>query len=147
MELARSRRLVAALGLAIAVAVMGSIGLVTYRHAGEEAHAADWVEHTHEVIETLLQVQSSIAVAESGVRGFAATRDAIHLVAVDPALDQAGVSVRRARELTRDNPAQQGRLDALEPLLDRRLQLLRARLDAMEAGRAEPGLTPQTAVL
>jgi diguanylate cyclase (GGDEF)-like protein/PAS domain S-box-containing protein len=141
-----SRRL-AVLGLAGAVVVMAIMGWLAYRHAGEEGRAADWVEHTHEVIETLMQVESSIAVSESGVRGFSATRDGVHLAVVPAALAQAAASARRARELTRDNPVQQRRLDLLEPMIDQRLQMLRGRLEAMQAGRPETGLTPQVAVL
>lgn len=147
MERARSSRRLSALALAAGVALMGAIGLLAYRYAGEEAHAADRVERTHVVIETIVQVESSIAVAEAGVRGFAASHDPIHLPAVDPALQKAAASARRIRALTRDNPAQQARLDGLEPLIDRRLALLRGRLEAMEAGRPEPGTTATAATL
>jgi diguanylate cyclase (GGDEF)-like protein/PAS domain S-box-containing protein len=147
MEVARSRRRVAMIGLAGAVALMSTIGFLVHRHAGEEAQAAEWVEHSHVVIETLVEVGASIAVAEAGVRGFAATKESVHLVAVGPALAEAVATARRARELTRDNDSQQRRLDALEPLLDERLQMLRARLEAMEAGRLEPGSTHQAAML
>jgi PAS domain S-box-containing protein len=109
--------------------------------------AAAWVEHGHQVIEGLLPIWAAISTAESGVRGYAATRDRALLTEVEPALETAAASARDLRDLVSDNPSQQSRLAVLAPALQRRIDLIRRRLVLGMRGEIDPNTTVEGAQL
>ncbi|HET6150778.1 MAG TPA: diguanylate cyclase [Polyangia bacterium] len=147
MSMAGLKRVLPVAALVAALALMSTIGGVWYTSSRQEAAAVGWVEHTHVAIETLLRIGSALAVAENGLRGFAATHADEELSGVAPALEAAAARAEEIRELTHDNLGQQRRLDELQPELMRRIQLLFARLRAQEQGAQDPGITPETARL
>ena len=132
-------RRLARIGLAAAVLLLALIGTSTYRNAGLQSEASAWVTHTHRVVEALEAVVFGISEAESAVRGYAATRDDAYLEDLEPALASSKRGFVEARSLTRDNVRQQEMLRQLEPILDRRLTLLRERQTQLLAG-APPGI-------
>ena len=76
------------------------------------------VNHTNEVVRELEAVLADATAAETGQRGFLlagpAPRQLDYLKPYTEAAARVHDRLRRLRELTRDNPAQQERLDALE---------------------------------
>jgi PAS domain S-box-containing protein len=143
----RSRSAFPVVGLLGAVAVLSTIGLMARQYTRSGIEAAGWVEHGHQVIESLLPIWATVSTAESGVRGYAATRDRTMLAEVEPALERAAASARELRDLVRDNPSQQSRLEVLEPALRRRIDLIRGRLVVGMRGENDPNTTAEGARL
>src|SRR5437764_15335960 len=83
------RRLLPAVGLAIAIAVLSALGLASRRYTLDEAEAARWVEHSHVVIETLLRIGYATSTAEASVRGYAVSHGPGELAPGDEALAHA----------------------------------------------------------
>lgn len=109
--------------LAVGLAVVGAGAVSAYQiHATRGAAA--WVEHTHQVIETIVGATSHMAAAEAGVRGYLLTDDRTYLLPLARAHALLTSSVQRMQELTRDNPAQQKRVVQLARLSTAQLQLL-----------------------
>ena len=64
-------------------------------------------------------------IAETGQRGFVITGDEAFLAPYMASLKDLPPVLKEARELTRDNPNQQRRLDEVEPLVARKLAELK----------------------
>jgi signal transduction histidine kinase len=101
-------------------------------------NAARWVDHTHQVIESLESLSVGLADATSARRGFSLSMDEAELERYAIAVQNLRDAERRARFLTADNDDQQRRLDELEPLLARRI----ARLDQAIAFRKSDDFDP-----
>ena len=116
-------------GFTLALTAIIVIGVVSYRSTDKLTETADWVEHTHKVIEGLEGVLSDLKDAETGQRGFLLAGDEHYL---DPYL--AGIlavhkKIADLRKLTSDNPHQQRRLDSLEPLIESKFTELQQTID------------------
>lgn len=120
-------------GFGLALAILVVIGAVTYRSTDKLTETAEWVAHTHKVLEKLVQIIQALDDAETGQRGFIITGE-------EPYLEpyQAGVALLaqkgpEVRTLTADNPNQQRRLDALEPVIKERLASLKTGVELRKA--------------
>ena len=124
--------------IATFVFVLVSLGIFTHRETTEQEEAANLVEHTHLVIEALERIPAGIAVGESGVRGYSIQPDDAFLAEVEPAIGEVEDAMTTVRHLTVDRAVQQARLDSLEPMVRRRLAILRERADILRTdGRGE----------
>lgn len=112
------RKIGATLGAALGVLIL--IGAVSYRSIAQLIEASAWVEHTHEVLSRTQSLLLTHKNAESAGRGFIITNNPNYLKPYRGAKEATQQTVARLRKLTSDNPAQQLRLDALEPLLTAR---------------------------
>jgi signal transduction histidine kinase len=83
--------------------------------------STSWVDHTHQVIESLDGLALNFATASSARRAFSLTGDEGQLVEYAKATRAQRDAVERVRVLTADNQSQQRRLDELEPMLARRV--------------------------
>ena len=83
------------------------------------------VNHTRDVQVATQDLLVSLNDAEIGRRGFIATGDAKYLAAVEESAAKSSVIVRHLSTLTRDNPTQQANVNALERLVNDRLELLK----------------------
>jgi signal transduction histidine kinase len=108
-------------GFVFALACLAVIGVVSYFSIVRLREDAAWVQHTDEVIIRLELLFSGMTDAQNGHRGYAVTGDETYLEPYRLAVQTAESSVRRLRELTADNPAQQKRLDLLAPLISEQL--------------------------
>jgi PAS domain S-box-containing protein len=139
MALSLERRI--QIGFAIGVAIIVTVGAVALRSSSATLESAAWVAHTLDVRSALAQALASLVRAESGVRGFEISGDTALLREYDAARRNVTDLAGRLRILTTDNPAQQRRLDSLDVLIPRRIELLRQLLDARRtrglAGAAE----------
>src|SRR5476651_1062187 len=104
-------------GFALALAALLIIGVVSYRSTTGMIETASMVDHTHLVLENLEQLLSAMKDAETGQRGFLVTGEERYLEPYNSAVEQSGKILKTVRDLTKDNPNQQGRLDTLEPLV------------------------------
>jgi len=113
-------------GFALALATLVAIGTVSYRNTNHLSETATWVEHTHQVLETLASVLTSMKDAETGQRGFLLTGEEPYLAPYLTARETIAREVVKLRSLTADNRDQQRRLDELAPLLDTKFSELEA---------------------
>jgi signal transduction histidine kinase/CheY-like chemotaxis protein len=114
-----------ALGFALALAVLVSIGVTSYNQLRQLTDDSNWVDHTFIVQRELQALQADVARSESSARGYELLNDPALQAKSDQASSRAKEDLAQLRSLTPDNPIQQARLDKLGPLIDQRLDLLR----------------------
>ncbi len=127
MRMTVGKKLTAGFGLALLILVV--IGTVSYRGTVKLIQTAYWTAHTHEVLEDIEHVVSALKDAETGQRGFLITGEERYLEPYEAALKIVDEEVGHVRELTRDNPNQQRRLDDIEPLIVAKLDELKETID------------------
>jgi len=116
-------------GFALALAAVAVIGVVSYRSTVKLTETADWVDHSHKVVESLEGVLSDLKDAETGQRGYLLTGDDHYLEPYLAAITAVHQKIADLRKLTPDNPSQQRRLDALEPLLESKFAELKQTIE------------------
>jgi methyl-accepting chemotaxis protein len=123
-----------AAGFALSLVLLITIGGVSYLSIAKLARTSQWVTHTHEVLEHIHSVLGLLKDAETGQRGYIITGDEASL---EPYLIGSGEVmdvVKELRILTADNPEQQKRLDAAEPLVAAKLTELKQSIDLRRKG-------------
>jgi methyl-accepting chemotaxis protein len=108
-------------GYALTLLVVGAVGIIAYRSTTELVASADLVTHTHKVKENLSEVLSALKDAETGQRGFLLTGEERYLDPYQGALRVIDGHVKDLADLISDNPEQQKRLAALQPLIAAKL--------------------------
>jgi methyl-accepting chemotaxis protein len=116
-------------GYVVALLIMLAIGVVSYRSTNVLINNASWVTHTYQVLDNLEGVLSLMKDAETGQRGYIITGEETYLEPYQVAIKLIDQKVKEIRALTADNPQQQRRLDTLEPLVEKRLVILKERLE------------------
>ncbi|MHB8217460.1 MAG: PAS domain S-box protein [Candidatus Sulfotelmatobacter sp.] len=126
---------------ASAVLALLVVGAISYRTLAVSAESDKWVRHTHEVLEKLQDLHSSMQSMQSSYREFVLTgkesfADSYHASIVNA--KQSGASIRT---LTADNPEQQKRVPDLESLMAQEIQagdtiIGQRRSMGLEAGEA-----------
>ena len=101
------------LAFALAVGVLLAIAAASYQSVTSLAETGQWIGHTHEVLAAIDAVGAATTAADTGTRGYALTGE--------ERSRGAEAALATLRRLTADNPAQQRRVDQLEPLLRERL--------------------------
>jgi PAS domain S-box-containing protein len=107
-----------------ALALLLVVGVVSYRINRNQVENEKWVAHTHEVLAAIEAVLSNDSEAESAQRGYFITGEGSFWEEYHKIISTLQANLARVRALTADNPAQQRRLDVLDPLIARRLALL-----------------------
>ncbi len=124
----------------LGLVLLGIIGVTTYAEVVKLRKFDALVDHTHQVISSLRQVQSLVTDAETGQRGYLITGDAFYLKHYNDALQSLDGELVMLRNLVNDNPRQRETREHLEELVRARLgQLrevlrLRERKDVFAAG-------------
>ena len=99
------------------------IGIISYWSAERQSEDAQWVSHTHLVIEKIEELLSDVKDIETGTRGFALTGDEEFLDPYFVKMKTINNTIHDLRLLTIDNPRQQERIDSLQPIIAARLEL------------------------
>src|SRR6266478_5455603 len=105
-------------GFGLALAILVAIGAASYQSTAKLTDTAEWVTHTHQVLEKLEAVLSGMKDAETGQRGYILTGEERYLEPFRAAQEAINQKLKALRELTKDNANQQRRLDILEPLIN-----------------------------
>jgi PAS domain S-box-containing protein len=119
--------------LAVFVVALGLVLLidaVAFLSFARLTRAVRWQVHSREVLHDLNELLLFLQDAETGQRGFILTGDERYLDPYHAAAPAIELDFQQLRELTADNPRHQRRLDALKPLVDRKLAELQATIDA-----------------
>ena len=114
-----------ATGFALSLALLILIGGVAYRSVNALAQTSYWVAHTHVVLERVASLLVALEDTEAEQRGYLITGFDVYLAPYEEASRASVRLVAELRTLTVDNPRQQKRIEELEPLVARRLDVLR----------------------
>lgn len=127
-----------AAGFAIAALMLFVIGVSGYRSTAHLIENNRLVSHTYEVRMRLTDLTSLLKDAETGQRGFVITGDDAFLEPYRASMSDIGRVSNALRALTADNETQQHRLNALQPLMDRKLAELKRTIDLRRTQGFEP---------
>lgn len=116
-------------GFGLALAALMVVGAVSYNSTAKLIESAEWVGHTHEVLNGLDDLLSGMKDAETGQRGYVITGEARYLEPYQGARAVIAQRLKSLRELTLDNPIQQQRLTAIEPLVNSKFGELEKTID------------------
>ncbi len=108
-----------------AVVVLCAAGVLSVAGARRLSASANWVTHTVEVEENIDQISDHLVEAENSRRGYYLFHSENDLHLMQSAIAALPNDVAAVRSLSADNPHQQERLDQLEPLVNRRIELLK----------------------
>ena len=122
--LSRSSRLTLAFGVLLPIVLIGIPALLAFRAERDLKHSFEMVTHTLAVERAVQSLVSTLVDAETGQRGFLLTRREAYLEPYNAARERVGRQVSDLQALTADNPAQQQRIEELQPLIRQRLTLL-----------------------
>jgi len=131
-----ARRLMVGIGFALAVMLIVFAGKALDSQLYAQSEASQWVKHTRDVELTLTQLQYTMAKAESAVRGYTITGKPDYLGSYDAAKAATPALVKSLRDLTADNPARRGALDAIADLIAQKFAFLDQGIAARENGPA-----------
>ena len=104
-------------GFGLALAILLGLVVVAYHGTLQFLATSQLVTHAREVLVELETTLSLVKDTGFGHRGYVITGDERYLEPYDAAVRLMPDQIKRIRSLTADNPAQQRRLDALEPLI------------------------------
>jgi two-component system sensor histidine kinase/response regulator len=129
------------LGFGVPIVMLIALSVMSYRIAVASSTAADWVRHTHEVIERLAGLLSAVQDIETGYRGFLLVGDERFLVPYEDGRRKAPAALSAIATLTADNPDQQRRTSRLTALVGEKMQfgdqVLHLRRDVGERAATE----------
>ena len=111
------RKLTAAFAAVIAVLFVSSS--IVYDRLRVIEYAKILRVHTTDVLDTLQVAREAMLDQETGVRGYFISRDDRSLEPYHKGGDEFSAAIRKIRDLTSDNPAQQTRLDELNELANK----------------------------
>src|ERR1700676_769808 len=116
-------------GFGIATAILVFVGWQSYRNTGRFAEAAQWREHTYEVLNSLDTAVARLSDAETGQRGYLLTGEEAYLEPYRAAIKNIDQTIGELKSFTSDNPNQQKRIQILEPLVEKKLAELQRTID------------------
>ncbi len=122
------RRLVS-WGFVVAAAILVFVGWQSYRCTIRVDEAADARKQSYEAQLTLDEVAARIVDAETGQRGYLLTGDEAYLEPYREAIKNLDQVMGRLKVLTAGNPNQQKHLQALEPIIEKKLAELQMTID------------------
>ena len=110
------------LGLGSAILALLIVGAASYRALVVSSASTRWVRHTHDVLETLQDLQFAMESIDSSSRGFVLTGNENYLETYHRSRSRAAHGQAGLRSLTADNAQTQRQLPALEQLLAQQVQ-------------------------
>ena len=116
-------------GFGIATAILVFVGWQSYRNTARFAEAAQWREHTYEVLNSLDNAVGRLSDAETGQRGYLLTGEEAYLEPYRAAIKNIDQTIGDLKNLTSDNPNQQKHIQILEPLVEKKMAELQRTLD------------------
>jgi methyl-accepting chemotaxis protein len=127
-------------GYALALFILAVLGMVSYRSTTGLIEAAQLQVHSYQVLENLAGVLSALKDAETGQRGYIMVGEDRYLEPYQTGTAVVNKALQNLRGLTVDNPGQQHRLDALEPLIAAKLSELKETIDLRKSKGFEAAL-------
>ena len=98
------------------------LGYKVYRSNQKLVTSGSWVQHTEQVIAQSVKIYSTVKDIETSSRGFVITKDSSYMSPFNASGKTALTYIDQLRQLTRDNPAQQIRVDVLDFYVNKLLE-------------------------
>jgi CHASE3 domain sensor protein len=124
----RWRRL-AVVGLGVTLVLLAAVDWVTILAFRWTLESGDLARNTLKVLAQIETAMGSITDLETGQRGFVLTGQAAYLEPYEDGLKTLPGEMARLRQLTKDNPPQQQRLDRLDGLVKTKLDELKETIE------------------
>ncbi|AFY40256.1 integral membrane sensor signal transduction histidine kinase [[Leptolyngbya] sp. PCC 7376] len=123
------------------ITLISVINLIVFV-AGQKRASEDnyWVTHTHEVITTAADLDKQLVDAETGQRGFLLTDSPAYLEPYYTGRQGGTEKLNRLKFLTRDNDAQQQRLETIQGLMQQKFAELQETIDLTNSGKKDQAL-------
>jgi methyl-accepting chemotaxis protein len=93
------------------------VGATAYQSTVKLTDTAQWVTHTHKVRTALADLLSALQDAETGQRGYLISGEERYLAPYQAGVNNSELHLRKLKELTVDNAAQQLHLEQMSPLI------------------------------
>ncbi|HEY8118945.1 MAG TPA: CHASE3 domain-containing protein [Methylophilaceae bacterium] len=122
-------------GFVLALVVLLAISIASYQNTNKLTETAEWVAHTHQVLEKLEALLSDIKDAETGQRGYLLTGEDRYLEPFRTAQLAVKQKTEALKELTKDNISQQHRLDILQQQIDSKFAELQETIDVRKEAK------------
>ncbi|MBH8551243.1 response regulator [Nostocaceae cyanobacterium CENA357] len=116
-------------GFAISLAILTTIGLISYQSTNELIKTSRRESHTYEVLSKLKDLNLELRNAETGQRGYIITGEQRYLEPYNIATKVLDQKLQELQKLTADNFIQQSRFDRLQPLISKRLAVMKQVID------------------
>ena len=123
--------------IGLSLVLVAAIGGLSLRSLAEQGEDARWVAHTHVVIEELETLRAEVLKAENARRGYVLTGDSRFRARFSAARDELQKTLGSLRTLTADNMEQQKKTAELQPLVQRRLELLELSVSSPRSAQLE----------
>ena len=124
-----SIRLKVILGFGLAFLALVIIAFLSFQSTRSFIRNAEWVSHTHRVLETHESMLRHLMEAESAARGYLITGDELLLDFFQQASAEGLGDAEALRLLLADQPEQRARLGVIQKRMKHKLQTLRALID------------------
>lgn len=127
-------------GFGLALIILAVVSIISYRSTATLIKNADWVAHSHRVVESLENIVAQVTNAETGQRGYLLTSMDRYLEPYNNAVATVEPKLAELRSLTSDNIEQQNRLARLTPLVDAKFAELKETIDLRKSKGSEAAL-------
>jgi PAS domain S-box-containing protein len=107
------------------------------RNINRSVASSDWVNHTHSVILQAEALRSEMYLGDGALHTYVLTGDPRDMTACREAISDAADDLEITKALTRNEPAQSGRVADIEALVDKRLGYIRGVLSSRQSGNTE----------
>lgn len=124
-------------GFAVLLVVLLINAAITRQRLAVQDNNQAWVTHTQRVMLELTTVESLLADAEAGQRGFLYTGEPRYLAPYNFAVAQLTSHIDKLAELTADNPVQQPRIPQLRTLVQQKLDELQKTITLDQEGKRQ----------
>ncbi|WP_193196896.1 response regulator [Nostoc sp. MG11] len=125
-------------GFALSLAILTTIGLISYQSTSELIESSRREKHTYQVLNQLNQLSSQLINAETGQRGYIITGEQRYLQPYSAAMERLNQQIKELQKLTEDNPNQQNRLYRLQPLINQRMAVMKNVIELRQIQGLEP---------
>jgi len=126
--------------LVVGFIVLVTMSLTSLWLARESDAASEEVAHTLEVNTTIVTYQGALRRAESGQRGYLLTGDPAYLADYEIGARRLWEVYPDLQRLIADNPAQQKKLEAIQPLVQAKMQELGETISMAQAGQRDQAM-------
>ncbi|MEH1967448.1 PAS domain S-box protein [Nostoc sp.] len=116
-------------GFSLALLLLCGVGTASYLSIQRLTEEKRWVVHTHQVIEALDRVRIGLSNAEGARSSYILTKNTVYREVYQSEKQKVYQVLKFIRQLSSDNPSQQGRLNILEPLIAQKFSLLEQSID------------------
>jgi PAS domain S-box-containing protein len=123
--------------LAIALAILTTVGIVSEASNAELVDAYRWVAHTYEVSDRIDRVVAAMGHFEALTRAYCIVGDPLYLERYDAYRADVTAQIDVLEQLVADNPVQQARVRALRPWAQQKFELNDSLVQARQKGDVE----------